>query len=282
MKKVVVSGSQGFIGRTLVRHLIHAQYDVIPIKSTEIDLTQSQSVQQLMAFKADFIFHLAGRVGIMPSWNDPLRFYEANVNTTVHMLEYARLMAIPLHYVSAYVYGNQIQQPISESAIPLPNNPYAHSKVIAEGLCQFYNRSFLVPITISRPFNIYGKDQSKDFFIPSVVDQISNSDQITIHDCSPKRDYIYIDDVADALICIMERGKAGSIYNIGTGISHSCGDLISILQSILKTSKKINITHIKRPNEVFDACADITKIQTEIKWSPKYTLEEGLKIYVNN
>lgn len=276
MKTIMVAGARGFVGSALVHQLNHLGYSVIPLHSKEIDLSHPDSVKQLLTHKADFIFHAAGKVGIASSWEDPASFYLANVNTTLHLLEYARHLQIPLHYVSAFVYGNQERQPISENEQPLPNNPYAHSKWMAEELCKFYHQAYSLPITISRPFNIYGNGQSQEFFIPGLIHQICHEEQITLQDSAPKRDYVYIDDVAEALISIMERGKSGSIYNIGTGVSHSCGELVAILQTIMKSCKKVHVKNIKRPNEIAEARADIAKICSETGWSPKYTLQQGI------
>ncbi|MFI0435951.1 MAG: NAD-dependent epimerase/dehydratase family protein [Parachlamydiaceae bacterium] len=277
IKSVLVTGAFGFIGKFLVRKLMKQGYCVIPVASKDIDLVNPKAIDQLLVNKADYIFHLAAKVGVPASWDDSAGFYSVNISSTLHVLEYAKRSGTPVHYVSAYVYGNQEKQPLSEDVAPLPGNPYALSKCMAEELCRFYHRLFGLAITISRPFNVYGEGQSRNFFIPFVIDQICFKDEVTIHHGSPKMDYIYIEDVTDALIAIMEKGKNGAVYNIGTGVSTSCLGVVSLLQGILKTDKKVNVLNIARLNQILEARADISKISLETGWSPRYTLLEGLE-----
>ena len=90
-------------------------------------------------------------------------------------------------------------------------------------------------------------------------------------------DYIHIDDLTEALIAIMERGKNGSIYNIGTGVSWSCRDVVALLQKILNTNQPVNDLNIPRKNPILEARADISKIFGDTGWTPRYGLKEGLQ-----
>jgi len=276
MNKIIVTGASGFIGRSLVRTLKKMQYDVIEISTRQCDLSDPASIDYLSQFSADYVYHVAGKVGIPLSFEYPLMFYRANVDTTRHVLEYCRKKQVPMHYVSAYIYGVPASLPIDETVCPRPNNPYAHSKYMAELLCQFYREHFQVPVTISRPFNIYGWDEASTLFISSVYRQLQQEESVTVGDLSPMRDYVYIDDVVDALIAIMQHGINGEVYNIGTGESFSCGQVIQILQSIMRLNKPVIETKSVRVSDIADVRADISKMFNQTGWKPSFSLLQGL------
>jgi nucleoside-diphosphate-sugar epimerase len=280
--KIMVTGAQGFVGSALIKKLHMAGYSVIPISHAEWELESPDTVQMLARHSVDYIFHLAGRVGVSESWESPLEFYRANVDATRHVLEYARLRNVPMHFVSTYLYGIQHHQPIAELASLSPTNPYAHSKSMAEDLCRYYQKAFQMQLTISRPFNIYGPGQPSTFFIQRVVEQILTKDVIEVSASMPRRDYIFIDDVADALIAIMEWGSKGEVYNIGTGMSFSCAEVIERLQEIMKTNKAVVYNEQVRKGEIPDCRADISKIKADTHWQPRYSLVEGLKALITS
>jgi nucleoside-diphosphate-sugar epimerase len=274
--KILVAGGKGFLGQALVQKLDLEGHTVISASSKQCDFSKETALPYLREISPDYIFHLAGKTSIPSSWECPNAFYCANVDTTRVLLEYCRESKTPMHYVSAYIYGNQGLHPISEDMAVQPNNPYAHSKWLAEELCRFYNRFFSLPITISRPFNIYGPGQSAHFFIPRVISQLRTQETIQVLDLTPKRDYVFVEDVAHALIAIMQRGTPGHCYNIGTGISFSCKEVIDLLQSLLGTHKSILSEGKTRPEEISNAQANRDKISEATGWQPHHSLEQGL------
>lgn len=273
---IVVTGGKGFLGTVLTQKLQKEGFDVQAIGSTDCDLSNPESIRYLSSLNPDFIFHLAGKTGVGSSWHNPNAFYRANTDTTRHVLEVCRTLQIPLHYVSGYIYGDQGAVPISETALPHPGTPYAHSKWMGEEMCRSYARLYSVSVTISRPFNIYGPHQSNQFFIPQMIEQMQTKDRVCPFDLKSKRDYVFVEDVADALVAIMKRGKKGSVYNIGTGTCNCCKQVIEILQKVMGLCKPIISKNQIREGEILHAQADITKIQSEIGWHPKYSLIEGL------
>lgn len=264
-----MTGGHGFLGKVLVRTLEREGHAITLAKG---DLSRSECLFDQV--RVDFVFHLAGKTGVRQSWQNPLLFYQANVDTTRHVLEYCRLHQAPMHYVSAYVYGDQGAIPIAETALARPDSPYAHSKWLGEEMCRFYGRSFALPITISRPFNIYGPSQSADFFIPRMVAQVQNSPEINVLSLNARRDYVFVEDVAEALLCIMKRGKSGEVYNIGSGRSFSCQEVIEELQRLAHTSKPV-VAAIAG-TELLHAQAQIEKIRLETGWELRHSLREGL------
>ncbi len=274
--RILVTGGKGFLGRVLIQKLQLEGYTTISVSSEQCDLSQANAVQYLPTDAPDYVFHLAGKTGILSSWEHPEMFYRANVDTTRTVLEYCRQNKTPLHYVSSYIYGNQGAQPISEEAPVQPNNPYAHSKWIAEEMCRFYVRFFSMSITISRPFNIYGPSQPAHFFIPRMIQQLRTQDRLQANNLNSKRDYVFVEDVADSLIAIMRKGKTGDCYNIGSGTCFSCREVIELLQSLLGRHQPIFSEDQTWHEEILHAQANRDKISKELGWHPQHSLHDGL------
>ena len=194
-------------------------------------------------------------------------------------MELCRIQNAKLIYFSSYTYGNPHYQPIDEKHPLQAYNPYSQTKIICENLCEGYNRDFNVPITIFRPFNIYGSGQNPDFLIPTIIKQ-AKSGKIIIKDERPKRDFVHINDVIEAILASIFKINTAStfqIYNLGTGKSHSVKNIIDIICQIYAHPIEYQCTNEIRQNEVLDTIADISKIKIELDWDPKISLYEGLK-----
>ena len=175
------------------------------------------------------------------------------------------------------MYGKPASLPICESTALSPLNPYAFSKKLAEEACLFYMDAFDVSLLILRPFNAYGADQSASFLIPSIVSQVRACHTIHVKDLEPRRDYVYIKDLVDA-ICKGIDGRINTgIYNIGSGVSYSVGELIAIIQGVLGTSLPVVSEDQRRPGEIMDAVADIEAARRELDWTPRFSLVDGLQ-----
>lgn len=276
-KNILITGSKGFIGTALLRK-IQSQY---PDYTTfEFDLDDGDIVYVKPPFsQIDHIIHLAARTFIPYSWEEPYDFYRTNVLGTGNILEYCRNLNASLTYVSAYVYGEPEILPIPENHPLKPNNPYMHSKVFAESLCQFYSEYFHLNVTVLRPFNIYGPNQAVHFLIPHIINQLldKKTKTINVKDLRPKRDYLYIDDLIDAIIMSMQSTKKFEILNVGYGQSFSVLQIIEYLLEITDLSKKVVSEHKIRKNEILDVTADIKKIKDKLGWEPKTKFKEGLK-----
>lgn len=275
-KNILVTGSDGFIGKHLVKRLTGKQ-NVTELTISDGDITNIN----LNRIKADFIFHLAAQTYVPKSWENPYDFYKTNILGTANILEYCRKSGAKLIYVSAYVYGKPDELPIDENHILNPANPYMHSKILAESLCEFYHKNYNVGITIIRPFNIYGPSQSNSFLMPTIINQVlSCKDTIEVFDLEPKRDYLYIDDLIDALEKTISLDNDFMRFNIGYGKSFSVKEIIDTIQDIAKTNKKIITKNQLRKNEIPDVVADISSAKEKLKWYPKYSLKKGLRKYI--
>ena len=277
MKNILVTGAGGFIGRELVRVLKNAGNKVLELTSADVDIANPATLEKFNQTKLERIFHLAGRTFVPDAWNEPADFQRVNVNGTINILELCRKQKIPLTYISAYLYGIPGSLPIKETDRIVPNNPYALSKFLAESMCKFYAEYFEVPVTIIRPFNIYGVGQKSHFLIPEIIAQIQANKPILLKDLAPRRDYLYLDDFVDGLVRTMSLSHGSHLYNIGYGSSLSVAEIVDAIQSVAGTSLPVVSENKSRKNEISDVYADISRIENDLGWRPKHTFEEGIK-----
>ena len=280
--KILITGHSGFIGSYLQKKLEKTEHELILVDiANGTNICDWQQVKQYEGM--DVIVHLANLSFVPASYEQPKKFYETNYLSTLNMLELCRLNNAKMVFFSSYIYGHPQYQPIDENHPTQAFNPYAQTKVICESLCEGYNRDFKVPITIFRPFNIYGTGQNPDFLIPSIIQQ-AKTGKIVIKDDRPKRDYIHVEDIVDAIITAIETENADKSiqkYNLGSGLSYSVKEIVDMLRGLFDTEIEYICTHEIRPNDVMDTIADISKIQNELHWKPSISILEGLKKMVS-
>jgi nucleoside-diphosphate-sugar epimerase len=277
-KRILVTGADGFIGRRLTKKLKDMGCDVIEYTSQNGDIASAP----FNAEGVSHVFHLAAMTYVPLSWKNPFEFYRVNVMGTENILELCRKNLCSLTFMSSYIYGIPTHNPVPETHIAKPNSPYNHSKFICENLCEFYNKAFNVSTTVFRPFNVYGNGQSFNFLIPTIISQLfdENKETIEVMDLKPARDYVYIDDVIDALV--LSIGKAGyNVYNIGSGESASVESIICMLIELSAINKPYSSLNQVRKFEIDDIRADISKIKAELSWYPRYSLKDGLSCYLD-
>lgn len=275
-ERILVTGATGFVGRALVCRLQEAGHAVIGIGSRDADLRQRGSLASHAGSGVTCVVHLAGRSFVPDSWADPGGFVDTNVGGTSNVLEFCRQSGARLVYVSAYIYGVPERLPVDEAAIVRPNNPYAQSKHLAEQLCSFYAKQFSVAVTVLRPFNIYGPGQDARFLIPTIVRQAFEEAEIRVRDLAPKRDFVYVDDVAVAIEKTLARDAGFAIFNVASGTSVSVGDIIDTVQSLLGTRKPVTVEGGPRHNEIADVVGDTSLASAELGWRPAVALSDGI------
>jgi UDP-glucose 4-epimerase len=197
------------------------------------------------------------------------------------MLEIARKKDAEFIFLSSsHVYGNSKNLPFSETESGLPLSHYASSKKMSEILCETYALTYGLNIRIARIFSVYGPDSSKSNFIFNIINQVIHDSQIILGNITPKRDFIFIDDVITGLLNIINSKKKGySVYNLGTGKSTSIVDLIDLVLNF--SNKKMRVVSKKdkiRKNDVLEVCANISKMNSQFNWKPQVSLKKGLEI----
>ena len=274
MKKILITGSEGFVGKNLIRYLKNYSFQIIETKDKSFDLKLNESWKQIE--KCDYLIHLAGKSFVPKSWEEPARFIENNILLITNALEYCRVNKTKLIFLSSYLYGNCKKMPIKENAPIEATNPYALSKLLSEKLCNFYKNNFQVNNIILRVFNLYGPGQPKEYLLSKITNQVKYENIIKVDDLSPKRDYVYIDDLCSAIVkAINYKGKE-HIFNIGSGKSYSVKEVIDFIQNIYGTSFNIKEKKLIRNNEILNTIADINLAKKELEWFPIYDLKEGL------
>jgi len=274
MARILVTGADGFIGRVLCEALRRKGATVIAWTRRQGDVADSNAFGGL----ADIVhvFHLAARTFVPDSWRDPSGFHRTNVTGTLNVLELCRRCEARLTFVSAYLYGVPDSLPISEEQVPRPNNPYALSKWMAEELCRFYSSNFGTGVTIVRPFNVYGVGQGQHFLIPEIVRQVRAGNAVRVKDLAPRRDYVHIDDLVDALLKTLSGRSTFDILNIGSGESMSVAEIISVVQQVAGTSLQAIQEGERRINEIPDVRADISRARNVLGWEPRVPFTEGI------
>jgi len=278
-KKILVTGGAGFIGKHLVKKI--PNYNMaIDQNGKNIDLRIRKEVLKIK--KADIVIHLAGKIPSEKNYSKNI-FFEHNVLGTLNILEYCIKNKVKkMIFVSSYVYGIPKKNPINEKQQVKPHNTYAKSKVLCEELCKIYAQKYKIQIIILRPFNIYGNLQKDNSLISNIIKSIKNNSSITIINKNNKRDYLFIDDLIEGIIKLIDYKCKFEIFNIGSGTSYSLENIVNLFEN--KSKKKIKRKYkISKENNIPKIQADITKIKKEIKWNPKYTLVEGIeKIILKN
>ena len=285
-----MTGSSGFIGNYLVPQLLNQNYKIFGISkkkqksfknfiSSSIDISKISNSKLQNNFSK--IIHMAALSDVDYCNFNPSKCYEINVNGTQRMLEIARKKDAEFIFLSSsHVYGNSKNLPLSETESNQPLSHYASSKKISEILCETYALTYGLNIRIARIFSVYGPNSSKSNLVFNIINQVIHDSQITLGNITPKRDFIFIDDVIIGLLDIINSKKKGyDTYNLGTGKSTSITDLINIVLNF--SNKKMRIISKKdkiRKNDVLDVCANISKMNSHFNWKPQVSLKKGLEI----
>ena len=273
-RRVLVTGASGFVGTHLIKALGAAGYWVEPHSSRSGDIASCG----FDVADVGHVFHLAARTFVPESWKDPLSFYRVNVLGTVNVLEFCRAHNVSLTLMSSYVYGRPTCLPVSESESPRAFNPYSHTKIMAEEASRYYQERFQVPVTIIRPFNIYGPGQDGRFLIPKILAQAVDPalEAILVSDLRPRRDFIFVSDLIELLMRTVFR-QEGGVFNAGSGTSLSVKEVVETVNGLLPAPKQVLSEESSRQEEVLDVVADISKAHQEFDWAPRTTLRDGLR-----
>jgi dTDP-glucose 4,6-dehydratase len=303
--KVLVTGSDGFIGSHLTEMLVEKGYDVkafvyynsfnswgwldtLPqsIKdSIEVftgDIRDPNGVREAIK-GTDTVFHLAALIAIPFSYHSPDSYVDTNIKGTLNVLQACRQFETQRLLVTSTseVYGTALYVPIDEKHPYQAQSPYSATKIAADRLAESFYRSFNLPVTIVRPFNTFGPRQSARAIIPTIITQLlAGKTEIKLGALTPTRDFNYVKDTANGFVEIAKSQKAiGEEINIATGIEISMEQTANeIIKRINPKAEIICDEQRLRPekSEVNRLLGSNEKIKSLTQWLPKYSFGDGI------
>ena len=315
--KLLVTGGAGFIGSAVVRQAIAARHQVVNLDALTyaacLDNVASVSNSPLYAFehadirdadalsrifdqhKPDAVMHLAAESHVDRSIDGPAAFIETNVDGTYQLLEAARAFwqaerkpkGFRFHHISTdEVYGTLGATGMFTEDTPYaPTSPYSASKASSDHLVRAWHETYGLPVVITNCSNNYGPYHFPEKLIPVVILRALADKPIPVYgDGKNIRDWLYVEDHADALLTVLENGTLGRTYNIGGENEATNIDLVSTICAILDKKRPRaapyaeQITYVTdRPGHDLRYAIDPTRISTELGWRPSVTLEQGLE-----
>lgn len=305
MKKVLVTGADGFIGSHLTEELLEQGYDVkafVYYNSFNtwgwLDTLPKDQLKQIEIFQGDIrdpngvrlamtgvdqVYHLAALIAIPFSYHSPDSYVDTNIKGTLNVLQAARDLSTSRVIVTSTseVYGTAQYVPIDEKHPFQGQSPYSATKIGADRLAESFYRSFELPVSIVRPFNTYGPRQSARAVIPTIIMQLlAGKEEIQLGALTPTRDFNYVKDTARGFVEICNSSKTiGEEINIATQQEISIGELANeLIRQINPNAKIVCDEQRLRPkdSEVNRLLGSNQKIMSLTDWKTSYTFEEGL------
>ncbi len=305
-KKILITGADGFIGSHLTERCIAEGASVKAFvyynsfgtwgwldtlsKGTldkhEVvsgDIRDFNCVHEAMK-NVDVVFHLAALIGIPYSYKAADSYIATNITGTTNVLQAARMLGTKkvICTSTSEIYGTAQSVPITEDHPVNPQSPYAATKSAADSMAISFYRSFDLPVTVLRPFNTFGPRQSARAVIPTIISQIlAGNKTIKLGNLGATRDLNYVENTVDAFVRLAQVDKGyGEVFNTGSGVEASVGEVAEIIQKILGTKVRIvQDAQRLRPakSEVERLVCGYDKLNDLTGWEPKVNLEQGLR-----
>jgi NAD dependent epimerase/dehydratase len=305
MDKILVTGSDGFIGSHLAEELVRSGKSVRAFVCYNsfnswgwLDTLPAEALGEMEIFQGDIrdpngvreamkgvgsVYHLAALIAIPFSYRSPDSYVSTNITGTLNVLQAARELGTGRVLVTSTseVYGTAQYAPIDEKHPRQGQSPYSATKIGADALAESFHRSFGLPVTVVRPFNTYGPRQSARAVIPSVIAQLlAGKTEIEMGALSPTRDFNYVKDTVAGFIAIAgAENTAGEEINIATNKEISIGEMAGeLIRQINPEAKIVCDERRMRPqkSEVNRLLGCNKKITGLTGWKPRFTFEQGI------
>ena len=315
--KYLLTGACGFIGSNIALNLLNNGHEVINLdkltyaantegfdkydkyKLIKLDIcnlhVSDNVIDQIQQFKPDYIIHLAAESMVDRSLTENKIFFETNLMGTWNILELLRTLEFKkaIFFSTDEVYGSLNLQNFSKNDFtygfrvtdPLsPRNPYAGSKAAADQVILSYTHSFNLPISIVRPTNNYGPRQAYEKFVPVIISSILNNKKIPIYgNGNFYREWLYVCDMCKAVEILIEKGKKGVIYNIGSGNRMSNLEIVNSICKLMDADPDKIIEFIADPRgDAHDKAYAVNSHQIrDLGWVPTSNMEDALSTTVD-
>ena len=314
--KILVTGGAGFIGSAVVRQATRQGHEIINLDNLtyaanlanvasvsnapgyvfeKVSITDADALSDVFArHKPDAVMHLAAESHVDRSIDGPAAFIETNITGTYTLLEAARAYWIDqskpddfrFHHVSTdEVYGSLGATGMFTEDTPYdPRSPYSASKAASDHLVRAWGQTYGLPIVLTNCSNNYGPYHFPEKLIPVVILNALHGRPIPVYGAGENvRDWLYVEDHADALLLVLEKGTVGRSYNIGGENEARNIDLVHTICALLDERKPQSAPHDRliefvddRPGHDLRYAIDPTRIRDELGWRPSVTVEEGL------
>jgi GDP-L-fucose synthase len=292
--KIYVAGHNGLVGSAIVRALHDAGYTNIVVRnSSELDLRNQQAVNEFFAYEQpEYVFLAAAKVGGIHANNTyPADFIYDNlaIQTNVIHAAYIHNVKKLLFLGSSCIYPRDCSQPIKEeylltSSLEKTNEAYAIAKIAGLKMCEYYNKQYGTHFIAVMPTNLYGPRDNFDLFsshvIPALIRKIYTAYKNNDPQCEvwgtgkPHREFLYVDDLAQAVLLLMNHYDGNHIVNIGSGEDLSIADLVMLIKDIIGYDGEI-VWNSSKPDGTPRKLLDISQLKA-MGWSPLVSLPEGL------
>jgi dTDP-glucose 4,6-dehydratase len=297
---ILVTGGAGFIGSNFLHHLTSITEDRVVVIDKlsyasnkkyipaspqfhleECDLFDENQVRYIFTrFKPRTVFHFAAESHVDNSIKDCKPFVESNIIGTINLLNASLVTEVERfqHISTDEVFGSIPEGSFTEDTKYDPRNPYSASKAASDHFVNAFHNTYGLPVVVTNCSNNYGPRQYREKLVPKIITNLLQNRKIPVYgDGQQIRDWLYVQDHCEALIDIWRYGKVGEKYNIGGECEITNLDLVKRILSIMNKDESM-IEYVKdRPGHDRRYSTDISKIKTEIGWSPRYNLDIGLE-----
>lgn len=296
---IYVAGHAGLVGSAIVRSLNQSGFHNLLLRThAELDLTCQRAVEEIFReYTPDYVFLAAAKVGgILANWERSAEFIYENLmiqNNVIHQ-SYVTGVKKLLFLGSSCIYPKFANQPISEDELlsgklEPTNEPYAIAKIAGMKLCDSYRRQYQADFISAMPTNLYGPNDNFDLetshVLPALMHKIHDAkvnedDTVVVWGSGqPRREFLYIDDLADALLFLMGNYSSEGPINVGCGLDISILELTHLLMEVISYQGLIEFDQSK-PDGTPRKLLDTTKLE-KIGWRPKVSLKEGIELTYN-
>ncbi len=292
-RRILVTGAAGFIGASLVRRLIADGHRLsvlddfstgqprhlegLDLELHTGDIRDRALVARLMPGH-EAVIHLAAQSGVVTSIRDPMHDCTVNVIGTVNLLDEARLAGVRRFvFASSNACLGRQNPPASEDKAPLPLSPYGSSKVAAEAYCLSYWGTWRLPTIALRFGNVYGPfSEEKSSVVAKFFKDIAQTGEVTVEgDGGQTRDFVYVEDICDALLAALASDLGGEVFQIATGVETSVLELVGLMQAVIGHPIVVRNAPA-RQGDARKNYSNISKARALLGWEPRTSLRDGL------